>query len=255
MATQLPAESSWAFKALVWASKLIPTGLVLPIVRGPLRGARWIVGAGAGEGRGLSALLNMSETAGLAKAASLAAAATGVCFDIGANTGIYSLLFSRFCRHVYAFEPLPRNLRFLHRTLEVNSIANVTIVPCAVADRLALRKFQVGRNCAEGKVDAGGSEPVVTVSCDEFSALFAVTPDLVKIDVEGAEMEVLRGAEATIARRPPHLLLQTHSDALRTECLAFLRAKGYSQIEALDGKPLDAANDFAVISPALPPGA
>lgn len=117
-------------------SNLFPTGTILPILRGPLAGQKWIVGAAAGNGKGLSTLFNTGEPDQFAYVEGLGfSLKSDICFDIGANVGLYSLLFAKYSRQVYAFEPLPRNLKFLYEVLRVNNIENVKIVPCAVSDR------------------------------------------------------------------------------------------------------------------------
>ena len=65
-------------------SKLIPSGMVVPVLKGPLHGAKWIVGAAAGEGKGLSVVLNLSEPEQLYMARRLVLP-DAICFDIGAN--------------------------------------------------------------------------------------------------------------------------------------------------------------------------
>jgi FkbM family methyltransferase len=170
-------------------SKLIPYGIAVPVLRGPLRGFKWIAGYAAGEGKGLSVVLNLAEPKQLDMARRLASA-DGICFDIGANVGIYTLLFARYSKHVFAFEPLPRNIWCLSRTLEVNGVGNATIIPCAVSDSTGLASFQEGENCATGRVDSRGKRPIVTVSCDDFvSSYKKFVPSLLKIDVEGQKCQ------------------------------------------------------------------
>src|SRR5690606_32957801 len=88
----------------------IPDGTALPILSGPLRGRRWLAGAAPGPAKGLSTLFNRCEPGQLREALQLARMSPdGICFDIGAHSGLYSLLFPRAARLVYAFEPFPRN--------------------------------------------------------------------------------------------------------------------------------------------------
>lgn len=226
--------------ALRYLTNIVPSGLALPVVRG----AWWIAGAAAGQGNGLSVIANLAEPVQLDHAVRLATP-EAIFFDIGANVGLYTILMARRCRHVYAFEPLPRNLRYLARAVEINRLSNVTIVPCAVADRVALTYFEAGENCATGYVAETGAQPVLTVSCDEFMDRCGVVPSLLKIDVEGGEIVVLRGASRSLASRP-HILLSTHSDALRNECLDLLRSRGYTAFQRLDDGSLPGAAEFVI---------
>jgi FkbM family methyltransferase len=212
-------------------ARWLPRGLPLPIVRGPLRGARWITGAAAGAGGGASIFVNLCEPEQLARAASLVTE-TSVCFDIGANAGLYTLLWARRARRVYAFEPAPRNVAMLYRTLALNRVTNVTILPWAVSATDGVAAFAEGDNVAVGRLDDFGSQPAATVTLDTFVATFRVVPTVIKIDVEGAEADVLRGAATVLAKHRPALLLSTHSRALTRTCLTALHAIGY-RCEAL----------------------
>lgn len=222
-----------ARRALSLAAGLVPTGLAFPIVRGPLRGTRWITGAAAGEAKGLSVLVNASEPEQLACAAAEVTPGD-VCFDVGANVGMYTALFARRAREVVAFEPFARNVAYLHRLVALNRFERVTIVPLAAGEGSGLASFSAGRNVAEGRLSGEGTIPVGVVSLDEFVARFGTAPTFMKIDVEGAEAEVLRGARSLLSARRPRLLLSTHGDAVRDECLSLLAGFGYTGVRALN---------------------
>jgi FkbM family methyltransferase len=160
-------------------------------------------------------------------------------FDIGANIGYYSLLASRQVGpsgRVLAFEPFARNISYLHRHLELNRVRNVTVIPMACSDRTSVSLFVTGSNCATGHladsamrpVD-GPAEYVATVSVDQIVRESGVVPNVLKIDVEGAEREVLSGAVQTLRSARPVVLLSVHSDDLRSHCSAHLRSLGYGE--------------------------
>jgi hypothetical protein len=67
--------------------------------------------------------------------------------------------------------------------------------------------------------------PIVRV--DDVVDRIGTAPDVMKIDVEGAELDVLRGAEAALRSKHPRVFLSVHSDELRRSCLDFLSALGY----------------------------
>jgi len=221
--------------------------MVLPILTGPLRGSRWIAGAAAGEGKGLSVIRNAAEPAQLDMARRLASK-DGICFDIGANVGLYTLLFARYSKRVFAFEPLPRNISYLHRMLDVNRIGNATVVPCAVSETTALASLREGENPAVGTLDRAGEQPVAALSCDDFVSTYGVAPALLKIDVEGSEAAVLRGAAGLLTEMKPSILLSTHGDTNRAECLELLKQKGYSRITPLNGNSVEQATEFAIVA-------
>jgi FkbM family methyltransferase len=118
--------------------------------------------------------------------------AGAVVFDVGANLGAYTLLFAQWvgpAGRVFAFEPSPLDDR-------------VEVVPAAVCDRSGTATFHLhphgGASGLYTSTD-GASMAVETTSLDQFCADFRLTPDVLKIDVEGAELEVLRGARQTLA--------------------------------------------------------
>ena len=221
-----------------WICGHVLPPLAYPVLRGPLRGARFILGAGAGQGGGASVYINRVEPT--QTRALLAHVGPGqVVFDIGANVGYYTLLASRRVGpsgRVLAFEPLPRNISYLYRHLALNDIENVTLIPLACSDRSILTPFVAGDNCATGRLaDAkygpvpGRCEYVATVAVDEIVRESGLRPDLLKIDVEGAEEQVLKGAAETLALARPTVLLSVHSDALRSACTAYLLNLGYGE--------------------------
>jgi FkbM family methyltransferase len=133
---------------------------------------------------------------------------------------------------VVAFEPLPRNMFLLYRHTELNKARNTVLIPAACSDRTSVASFSFRQSAAEGHLVAAGKEtgtiPVLTTTIDEATREIGVSPNVIKIDVEGAELSVLKGARATLAGARPHVLLSTHSESLRDECLAFLADLDFS---------------------------
>lgn len=138
-----------------------------------------------------------------------------VLYDIGANTGVYSLLAARLHGpevRVVAFEPAFANLADLNRNLVLNGVeAQVTPLPYALARRDELLSFGF-RNLEAGSALHGSEEtgkgdegaahvlPVVGRPLDSVvEALDLPAPNHVKIDVDGAELEVLAGGARTFA--------------------------------------------------------
>ena len=214
--------------------KLLPR-VAYPVIRGPLSGARFILGALEGEGGGATVYFNMMEQEQTAAFAATVKKGD-VFFDIGANVGYYTLLASRQVGRegkVVAFEPVVRNLSHLYRHLELNKASNVTVISAACSDSISLASFSSGENFAMGHI-AGDNIPkeniqiVPTVSVDAVAQKTGISPDVMKIDVEGAELAVLEGARATLLAARPKIFLSTHSDALRETCLAYLHELGYT---------------------------
>jgi FkbM family methyltransferase len=138
-----------------------------------------------------------------------------VC-DVGANAGAYTVLFAQWvgpAGHVYAFEPDGRALEGLTTHLRLNGVADwTTASSAAVLDRhgpasLVVTDSPGGSRVASGlKVGDRGSS-VQAVSIDHVCGERGVVPDVIKIDVEGAELFVLRGARETIAAAGDRLTL------------------------------------------------
>jgi FkbM family methyltransferase len=223
----------------------VPIGLALPILRGPLKRSLWITGALAGRSKGLSVLLNRYESRQMSQLKA-AISSSDICFDIGANVGIYSLLFAKYCKQAISFEPLPRNISYLHRTLALNKIVNAMIVPFAVAGETKLTCFQEGEDWGVGRIVALGKQPAVTISIDEFIEKYRIIPTVMKIDVEGAELAVLQGAKRLLSENQPTIMLSVHGDDLRVNCLSYVRALGYRKIESIDNPDEKLAYDYLI---------
>jgi FkbM family methyltransferase len=143
-----------------------------------------------------------------------------VVFDIGANLGAYSLLFAQWvgpAGRVFAFEPAPEARRGLERHLRLNHCSDrVTISGEAVSATRGLAQFRAaglqGDNRLATPGDGGRRMPVRTTSIDEFCSVHYLAPALIKIDVEGAELDALKGARRTIAARGDalHLYVEMH---------------------------------------------
>lgn len=219
------------------SGRLLPRA-AYPVIRGPLRGARFFLGALAGEGGGSSVYFNLLEKEQTAMLVSLLGA--GQTFmDIGANAGLYTILGSRLVGSggkVIAIEPVMRNLFFLYKHVKINRALNVDIFTGACSDVVSLASFHGGDNYALGHLASGASQTeglserktlVPTVTVDTICQSLGLYPDVIKIDVEGAELSVLMGAVKTLGCSSPHILLSTHSQELQRQCLAFLQNSGY----------------------------
>jgi FkbM family methyltransferase len=205
--------------------RLVPRNLTVRVLQGPLKGRKWVAGA-ADAGCWLG-----SYECAKQHAVARALKPGMVFFDVGAHVGFYTLLASVLVNdgRVFAFEPLERNAALLEKHVRLNGITNVTLFRLAVGDRPGTARFQVGRSSSMGKLSADGGLPVEVASLDDLHARGVIpAPDVVKIDVEGAEALVLRGASRLLSEGRPVLFLATHGRQVHGECLDFLRARGYT---------------------------
>ena len=145
--------------------------------------------------------------------------------DVGANTGLHTLLASTRITlgRITCVEPDPRNLERLRRTIELNRISNAEILPVDASDapgRVALEDGDVFTRIAPGGGGAGAARVVESVRLDTALGSGARI-DFCKIDVEGAEWQVLKGMTGLMER-----------DALPVLAFEFngcLRAYGHSE--------------------------
>jgi FkbM family methyltransferase len=239
-------KASTAIRPVVrWLTGRVMPPFAYPVVRGPLRGKRFILRSAAGAGGGASVYVNGVEP--LKTKALLGVLEPGqIVFDIGANIGYYTLLASQQVGpsgRVLAFEPFVRNLAYLDRHVRLNNADNVMIVPVACAERNSLERFVIGADCATGHLSSESTPQqesliVATTTVDDVVREIGLRPDVMKVDVEGAEKRVLLGAAKTLSNARPILLLGAHSPGLRTECTNYLLGLGYpppSICEEVDG--------------------
>lgn len=214
---------------------LIPPGAEVRILRGPLRGKKWIVGAGPN-----AYWVGTYEVARLHTFGSVVTQ-NSVVYDVGANVGIYSLLASLRAGssgRVYAFEPLERNLRYLRRHVTLNNLQNCVILEKAVCNREGTVPFSAARwNSSMARLSPEGEilVPSTTLDACIYGEMSFRPPDIIKIDVEGAELEVLEGANRALTEFHPKIFLETHGTQLHANCRAFLMGKGYT-IEEQNGQ-------------------
>ena len=175
-----------------------------------------------------------------------------VVYDIGAHVGLYSVIAARLvggAGHVYAFEPLPRNLVYLRGHLELNAVANCTVLDVAVSAGPGSAAFDIDIHPAMGHLGAPaeGTLTVHTAGLDDLVARGVLRPPaVVKCDVEGAEHDVLRGAEKILATRRPLVFLATHGADVHARCCDLLRAASYD-LFAIDGRDVTQTDELLAL--------
>ena len=166
----------------------------------------------------------------------------GVFVDVGANVGVYTLWAARCVGpegQVHAFEPVPGTRAWLERNVQLNRFSNVTIIPNGLGERpgrLTLYCLPGASGLSSRYLPSKENSVEVDVTTLDLYFDGRRAPDLVKIDVEGMELEVLRGARRLLAgAQPPVLVCEAHPKHLEAagttyrELLSFLRTTaGYS---------------------------
>lgn len=155
----------------------------------------------------------------------------GVFVDIGANVGNHTLFVSSFLSpaKVIPFEPNPLAYRLLVANVALNGLGGTVDL-----DHIGVGLSDVasgGYSMTEQHKNLGGARMVAGEGEIEVirgdQALAGVSPDLIKIDVEGMEMAVLEGLEQTIGRTFPKLLIEV-DNANQQAFLDWVKNKGYS---------------------------
>lgn len=170
--------------------------------------------------------------------------AGGVCVDIGANIGLHTLLLSELVGgegRVIAFEPEERNYRLLTQNIRRNRALNIEAHRYAVGAergtvRLALNDVNFGDHRV-APATAPGAQEVPLVTLDGH---LATVPDgaikLIKLDVQGYECHVLKGASETLLRNPDALvLIEVYPSALTTAGCSAIELMERLRVAGLDG--------------------
>lgn len=220
---------------------------------GPLRGRRIIVAIGDDYLSGVYEEQTVYEVQRVVRP-------HDVIWDVGANAGYLTMVFAALCDTVHAFEPLPLNINRWLKHMRLNGVPNASLHRYALCDSDRELTFNVGQSPFGNTYVHGcdsrrgrASHNVNGRSIDSVVAEGVIEPpDVLKIDVEGAEHDVLCGATTTIATRQPLILLATHdchSPHVQQRCLEFLRQRGYHCRMTEERKIIPGLNDFICYPP------
>lgn len=146
-----------------------------------------------------------------------------LALDIGAHCGSWAVPMSDYFKTIYAFEPNPVNFEYLQKNRKDNIVCLKAAVG-NVSGRCGIEKGK--RNSGQSHVAPKGNIPMITV--DSLN----VSPDLIKIDVEGYEYFVLLGAVETIKRSLPVICLEENGLSQRynvkfKQITDFMQKMGY----------------------------
>jgi FkbM family methyltransferase len=173
------------------------------------------------------------------------------CFDVGAFDGALAQVMARATGPrglVCAFEANPGMLAKLTNNCSANALANVYLVHAAVwhttGEWVKLR-VPPGEPAAAkiAGVAAGAAEPAVpTLALDDYAARYGLVPNVVKMDIEGAERHALAGFRGTLARHKPHLVLEQRTDEFTA--IDLVRELGYEAFDDSSYDDVRTAADF-----------
>lgn len=152
--------------------------------------------------------------------------------DVGSTIGDFALFLVKChnTRHVIALEPNPESFQYLLRNVKSNGCSGlITPLNVAASDATDVEAFEVSGSYFIPA--APKSSRLVRTKCIRLDELLPPHGiDLIKIDVEGGEDKVLRGAESFLRQFRPRLLVEAHTSAKRDFVLSFLSPMGYRLI-------------------------
>ncbi|MDE2364698.1 MAG: FkbM family methyltransferase [Hyphomicrobiales bacterium] len=137
----------------------------------------------------------------------------GLVFDLGAHQGVVAMMLGArvgAAGRVVALEATARNAKIAQQNVEMNGVSNVEVLHAAVARSDGPVLFNQKRNGAIALVSHAGVQAVDGLSIDTLAARYGV-PDLVYMDIEGYEIEALKGAQKTLASRASWCI-EVHGD-------------------------------------------
>jgi FkbM family methyltransferase len=183
--------------------------------------------------------------------------------DIGANVGAMALAFARRCPQgrIYAFEPIPENVRAATRIVKLFGLHNAYVYPLAISDahgtldmvmpaKNGVRLDGLSHVIRDGAAEPGERYVVPAMRLDDLAPIFGERVDAMKIDVENHEQYVIRGGAQLIARDRPLIYAEIWSETNMAGCLDVLRPLGY-HVEVLRGgrlEPYDVSRGLAPLN-------
>ncbi|HEY70211.1 MAG TPA: FkbM family methyltransferase [Anaerolineae bacterium] len=189
-----------------------------------------------------------------------------VVYDIGAHIGYTCLLYAQRVGDegaVHAFEILPSiTTNYLQKTIQSNAFNNIATHAVGLSDQEEDFSLPVGETLMTSQQSEGREgqriEECKVVPLDAYAAIHNLPkPTYVKIDIEGAEVRCLLGAEKTFRENLPMMMIEFHSKALLQEGYSLLDAWGYRFVtqrgEAMDEQMIRNLNWFHESVLCLPP--
>ncbi len=179
-----------------------------------------------------------------------------VAYDVGSFHGLMTMFFSTRCRRVISYEPSARNRRRLEENVALNGLGNVTIRPVALgAERARTTMFMALATPGGATIDHQSAaalrrqgqsverEDIAVTTLDLDIREFGLPePGLIKIDVEGAELETLAGARETLLRSHPELFIEIHGETMNWKqrnaaaVVEYLESLGYNDLRHVESR-------------------
>jgi FkbM family methyltransferase len=153
--------------------------------------------------------------------------------DAGAHVGYYTLLASKIAKEIISIEPNPFNYKLLKFNLRINKIKNAYALNIAASNYngetgIFIPKLKGKIATDQSKLDNNISKiKIRVVKLDDLLLKIGKNPDVIKIDVEGSEMQVLEGLQETLRKGVKCLMIEVHSEENKAKAISFLKTLGY----------------------------
>ena len=152
-----------------------------------------------------------------------------IIFDIGAHMGFFTIKNANKVQRVFAFEPDLRNYGFLLKNIKLNKMANVIAYHYAVGETNG--SIFLKPSYGQGRTSVTATDTGIKVdvrSIDSMANTINSSPSVIKIDTEGFEIPILKGAKKVLRKNKPKLLVASyHYPTEALEVVQYLSTKGY----------------------------
>ena len=176
-----------------------------------------------------------------------------VVLDIGSHLGSYTLKALAHGAEVLAFDPIQKFLDEMKIQIELNAFTKYTLFPLALVNTSNL----IYMSQKMESVVVYDDDPLIIVNCSTLDKTIPkIIPTLIKIDVEGAEIEVLEGAKQTLRTHSPKVLIECHNcffPNIDLDVINKMVEYGYREIGRIEHKKYDGLHlFFSKINPNVP---
>ena len=170
-----------------------------------------------------------------------------IVLEAGCHIGTHTLKLASLCKHLHAFEPLPSSNKLLNYNLKTNNITNVSLYCEGLSDLIGKTQYawvlEFNPGCAglmNNPMPMNCSKPIdkpINVKLTTIDTLNLQKLDFIKLDIEGYELNALKGAEETIKKHKPVLCIEIFDqwlerfDTTSTEVQGYIaNVLGYTQV-------------------------
>ena len=161
----------------------------------------------------------------------------GTYIDAGACIGNHTLCFAKFCaQQVIAVEPIPHNMQHLKDNVALNGLGNVVTVEAALGSQSGQGKMhRFGKHHGNWRLEDGDGVEVTTLDAVAELADYPIT--VVKMDIEGGELEALKGGTRVLTEHKPVLFLELKTGPEQERTGQFLKDFGYEPQKCFNASP------------------